>query len=376
MIKTKQRSLSPTDRVSLLRPLSPGRAARPGSARGAATLSEGLRTAFRQFDDKSVLITGGTGSFGRRFIDTLLRHSSARRLIVFSRDEYKQYEMQQQFDRDQTARLRFFIGDVRDAERVELATREVDIIIHAAALKQVPTAEYNPFECIRTNVSGAENVVRAALRNGVKRVIALSTDKAANPVNLYGASKLASDKIFIAANNLSGKSDIRFAVVRYGNVVGSRGSVIPLYHKLVAEGASYLPVTDERMTRFWITLQQGVAFVVTSLAMMRGGEIFVPKIPSMRIADLARCMAPGLPIKVVGIRPGEKLHEVMVTEDDSRQTLELADRYIIEPSFAFWQRASYVDDGAAPVIPGFRFTSDTNTDWLDAERLEALLAAA
>ncbi len=234
--------------------------------------------------------------------------------------------------------MRFFIGDVRDAERLELAMREVDIVIHAAALKQVPAAEYNPFECIRTNVSGAENVVRAALRNGVKRVIALSTDKAANPVNLYGATKLASDKIFIAANNLAGKSGTRFSVVRYGNVVGSRGSVIPLYRKLVAEGAEYLPVTDERMTRFWITLQQGVDFVVTSLAMMHGGEIFVPKIPSMRIVDLARCIGPGLPIKVVGIRPGEKLHEVMVTEDDSRQTLELADRYVIEPSFAWWQR--------------------------------------
>jgi UDP-N-acetylglucosamine 4,6-dehydratase len=265
---------------------------------------------------------------------------------------------------------------VRDAERLELATREVDVIIHAAALKQVPAAEYNPFECIRTNVSGAENVVRAALRNGVKRVIALSTDKAANPINLYGASKLASDKIFIAANNLAGRSDTRFAVVRYGNVVGSRGSVIPLYNKLVAEGAAYLPVTDDRMTRFWITLQQGVEFVVSSLDMMRGGELFVPKIPSMRIVDVARCMGPGLPIKIVGIRPGEKLHEVMVTEDDSRQTLELDDRYIIEPAFAWWQRSPYVATGAVPVTPGFHYTSDTNADWLDCERLAALLAVA
>jgi UDP-N-acetylglucosamine 4,6-dehydratase/5-epimerase len=367
MIKGKARGFAAADTVTLLR---------AQGARQGAPLSDGLRRAYRQFDDKSVLVTGGTGSFGRRFIDALLRHSRARRLIVFSRDEYKQYEMQQLFAREDTTRLRFFIGDVRDAERIELATREVDIVIHAAALKQVPTAEYNPFECIRTNVSGAENVVRAALRNGVQRVVALSTDKAANPINLYGASKLASDKIFIAANNLAGKSDIRFAVVRYGNVVGSRGSVIPLYRRLVSEGASYLPVTDERMTRFWITLQQGVEFVVSSLSMMRGGEIFVPKIPSMRIADLARAMGPGLPIKVVGIRPGEKLHEVMVTEDDSRQTLELADRYIIEPSFAFWERAPYVDDGAAPVVPGFRFASDTNADWLDAARLAALLDAA
>ncbi|HXQ50996.1 MAG TPA: UDP-N-acetylglucosamine 4,6-dehydratase (inverting) [Stellaceae bacterium] len=335
-----------------------------------------MEEAMRQFDDKSVLVTGGTGSFGRRFIDMLLHRSAVRRLIVFSRDEYKQYEMQQHLDREFSDRMRFFIGDVRDAERLELATREVDVIVHAAALKQVPAAEYNPFECIRTNVSGAENVVRAALRNNVRRVIALSTDKAANPINLYGASKLASDKIFIAANNLAGKSETRFAVVRYGNVVGSRGSVIPLYRKLVAEGAEYLPVTDDRMTRFWITLQQGVEFVVTSLAMMRGGELFVPKIPSMRISDLARAMGPGLPLKIVGIRPGEKLHEVMVTEDDSRQTLDLSDRYIIEPAFAWWRRDSYVSTGAVPVAQGFRFASDTNTDWLDEERLAALLDAA
>ncbi len=351
-------------------------APRVGAARRPRSDARGLGEALRQFDDKSVLITGGTGSFGRRFIDTLLRHSSARRLIVFSRDEYKQYEMQQALPPEVADRTRFFIGDVRDAERLELATRDVDVIVHAAALKQVPAAEYNPFECIRTNVSGAENVVRAALRNGVKRVIALSTDKAANPINLYGASKLASDKIFIAANNLSGKSDIRFAVVRYGNVVGSRGSVIPLYRKLVAEGAEYLPITDERMTRFWITLQQGVDFVVSSLAMMRGGEIFVPKIPSMSMLDLAHCLGPDLPIKIIGIRPGEKLHEVMVTEDDSRQTLELDDRYIIEPSFAWWRRERYVEGGASPVAQGFRFASDTNEDWLDAARLEALLAVA
>lgn len=372
----KSTSLLARGPIALLRPQPTTTKSRPAPTAGIHDFAEGSEETFRQFDDKAVLVTGGTGSFGRRFIDTLLKRSSARRVIVFSRDEYKQYEMQQLFDGEAAPRMRFFIGDVRDAERLELATREVDFIIHAAALKQVPAAEYNPFECIRTNVSGAENVVRAALRNGVKRVIALSTDKAANPINLYGASKLASDKIFIAANNLAGKTDTRFAVVRYGNVVGSRGSVIPLYRKLVAEGAQYLPVTDERMTRFWITLQQGVDFVATSLAMMNGGEIFVPKIPSMRIADLARLMAPGRPIKVVGIRPGEKLHEVMVTEDDSRQTLELADRYVIEPSFAWWQRDSYVSSGAVPVAQGFRFASDTNDDWLDAERLEALLAVA
>ena len=376
-MKAKPRPAARAETVGLLprsKPVPPP--AGPAGAGRVRSLSKDMEDALRRFDDKSVLVTGGTGSFGRRFISTLLRHSQARRLIIFSRDEYKQYEMQQQFAGDDMDRLRFFIGDVRDGERLELATREVDVIIHAAALKQVPAAEYNPFECIRTNVSGAENVVRAALRNGVKRVIALSTDKAANPINLYGASKLASDKIFIAANNLAGKSDTRFAVVRYGNVVGSRGSVIPLYRKLVAEGAEYLPVTDERMTRFWITLQKGVDFVISSLAMMRGGELFVPKIPSMRIVDLARCLGPGLPIKVVGIRPGEKLHEVMVTDDDSRQTLELEDRYIIEPAFAWWQRKAYDSAGAQPVAPGFRFASDTNTDWLDETSLAALIGEA
>jgi UDP-N-acetylglucosamine 4,6-dehydratase len=272
--------------------------------------------------------------------------------------------------------LRFFIGDVRDGERLELAMREVDYVIHAAALKHVPAAEYNPFECIRTNVSGAENVVRAALRNGVKRVLALSTDKAANPINLYGASKLASDKIFISANNLSGSVGTRFSVVRYGNVVGSRGSVVPLFRKLIAEGAEFLPITDQRMTRFWITLQQGVNFVVTSMATMRGGEIFVPKIPSMRMVDLAKSLAPHLPTRAVGIRPGEKLHEVMVTEDDSRLTLELADRYVIEPAFRWWDREPYLAEGARPVPEGFSFTSDTNEDWLDAPRLNRLLEDA
>jgi len=341
----------------------------------ACVFPDDVVAAMRQFDDRSILVTGGSGSFGRRFIETLLRHSHARRIVVFSRDEYKHYEMQQLLEPFGTSRLRFFIGDVRDGDRLELATREIDFIVHAAALKQVPAAEYNPFECMRTNVSGAENVVRAALRNNISRVIALSTDKAANPINLYGASKLASDKIFIAANNLAGKNDSRFSVVRYGNVVGSRGSVIPFFRKLVDQGADHLPITDERMTRFWITLQQGVNFVVTSFAMMRGGEIFVPKIPSMRIVDLAQCFGPDLPLRVVGIRPGEKLHEVMVTEDDSRLTLELGDRYVIEPAFAWWQRGPYTASGAKPVPDGFRFASDTNTDWLDAERLRTLIAA-
>ncbi|WP_174441760.1 UDP-N-acetylglucosamine 4,6-dehydratase (inverting) [Azospirillum formosense] len=338
--------------------------------------TESRHAGFGMLKGQSILVTGGSGSFGRRFVETVLRHASPRRVIVFSRDEFKQYEMQQQLGPEWASTLRFFIGDVRDRERLELAMREVDVCVHAAALKHVPAAEYNPMECIHTNVYGAENVVRAALNTGVKRVIALSTDKAANPVNLYGASKLASDKIFIAANNLSGSLGTRFSVVRYGNVVGSRGSVIPLFRRMIAEGADSLPVTDERMTRFWITLQHGVDFVVSCIAMMQGGEIFVPKIPSMRITDLARAMAPQLPHKPVGIRPGEKLHEVMITEDDSRQTFELPDRFVIEPAFAFWTHEPYRRLGAQPVPDGFRYASDTNTDWLDGARLMRLIAEA
>lgn len=374
MPKAKTLSLNTRGSVALLRKPAAGLDLPDPDRAGPKPLPDDVVAAMRQFNDRAVLVTGGSGSFGRRFVDTLLRHSRARRIVVFSRDEYKHYEMQQLFEPLGTERLRFFIGDVRDGDRLELATRDIDYLVHAAALKQVPAAEYNPFECMRTNVSGAENVVRAALRNNIQRVIALSTDKAANPINLYGASKLASDKIFIAANNLTGKNETRFSVVRYGNVVGSRGSVIPFFRKLIAEGADHLPITDQRMTRFWITLQQGVNFVVSSFAVMRGGEIFVPKIPSMRIVDLAHCLAPDLPLRVVGIRPGEKLHEVMVTEDDSRLTLELGDRYVIEPAFAWWQRAPYTASGARPVPDGFRFASDTNTDWLDAERLCALVA--
>jgi UDP-N-acetylglucosamine 4,6-dehydratase len=350
--------------------------ARDGGA-VADTAAAASPAPYDQFDDKAVLITGATGSFGRRFIRTLLERSRVRRVVIYSRDEFKQYEMQQELATGTAGQsLRFFIGDVRDQTRLALAMREIDIVIHAAALKHVPAAEYNPMECIRTNINGAENVVQAALQCGVERVLALSTDKAANPINLYGASKLASDKIFVAANNLSGSVGTRFSVVRYGNVVGSRGSVIPFFRKLIDQGATDLPITDDRMTRFWITLQQGVDFVAASIAMMRGGEIFVPKIPSMRVADLARCMAPDLPTRVIGIRPGEKLHEVMVTEDDSRQTLELDDRYVIEPAFNFWAREPYIDLGARPVPDGFRFASDTNTDWLDADRLGQLLMEA
>lgn len=325
-------------------------------------------------DGKSLLITGGTGSFGRRFIASVLEKFTPSRLIVFSRDELKQYEMAQLFSQNDHPSLRYFIGDVRDCERLELAMRGVDCVIHAAALKHVPTAEYNPFECIRTNVHGAENVVNAAIRCGVSRVVALSTDKAASPINLYGASKLASDKIFVAANNISGTVGTRFSVVRYGNVLGSRGSVVPFFEKLVREGADHMPITDDRMTRFWITLDHGVSFVMSSLAMMRGGEIFVPKIPTMKVSDVASCIAPDTPQRIVGIRPGEKLHEVMITEDDARSTLELDDRYIIEPAFAFWDRESYTADGATPVAEDFVYASNTNTEWLDGPGLATLLA--
>ncbi|HYC02703.1 MAG TPA: UDP-N-acetylglucosamine 4,6-dehydratase (inverting) [Azospirillaceae bacterium] len=333
-----------------------------------------LKAALSQFNGASILITGGTGSFGRQFVRYLLKNAKPRRVVIFSRDEFKQYEMQQQLSHlDTEGTLRFFIGDVRDQARLDLAMREIDFVVHAAALKHVPTAEYNPMECIRTNVNGAENVVRAALNNKVKRVVALSTDKAANPINLYGASKLASDKIFVAANNLSGSVGTRYAVVRYGNVVGSRGSVVPLFRQLVAQGADHIPITDERMTRFWITLSHGVEFVASCFAMMQGGEIFVPKIPSMRVVDIATSMAPGLPQKIIGIRPGEKLHEVMITEDDSRQTFEMPDRFVIEPAFNWWKRDAYLKHGAKAVPDGFSYRSDTNTDWLTPERLAVLL---
>ncbi|MBL8700122.1 MAG: UDP-N-acetylglucosamine 4,6-dehydratase (inverting) [Alphaproteobacteria bacterium] len=337
----------------------------------------------RRFDDPLVdlagaglLVTGGTGSFGRAFVKRVLDRGRPRRLIVFSRDEQKQYDMERELAGHPNAdAMRYFIGDVRDESRLELAMRGVDYVVHAAALKIVPTAEYNPFECVLTNIHGAENVVKAALRTGVRRVIALSTDKAANPVNLYGATKLASDKIFVAANNLSGDQDTRFAVVRYGNVIGSRGSVVPLFQDLVAKGATAIPITDERMTRFWITLDQGVNFVLSSLALMAGGEIFVPKIPSMRIVDLARHIAPALPHKPVGIRPGEKLHEVMITDDDSRATLELADRFVITPPAPRWSDAHLKARGAKPVAEAFRYSSDANPEWLDGVALAALLGA-
>lgn len=325
-------------------------------------------------NDKTILVTGGTGSFGQQFISTVLENFDMRRCIVFSRDEQKHYDMSQTFPVERYPCMRYFIGDVRDVDRLELAMRDVDYVVHAAAMKHVPLAEYNPFECVMTNIHGAENVVKAALRKGVKRVIALSTDKAANPINLYGATKLAADKIFIAANNLAGAGGTEFSVVRYGNVIGSRGSVIPFFRQLIAEDMPHLPITDERMTRFWITLDQGVQFVLSCLRMMRGGEVFVPKIPSMRIVDVARCLAPGKPIEVIGIRPGEKLHEVMVPADEARATLDHGDRYIVLPTFMASPDAVYRAAGATPVKNDFRYASDSNEEWLSGDELTEMVA--
>lgn len=323
----------------------------------------------------SILVTGGTGSFGKRFIKTVVERYKPARLIVYSRDELKQYEMAMELPTAKYPFLRYFIGDIRDAGRLEMAMRGVDTVIHAAALKHVPIAEYNPFECIATNVYGAENLVNASIRSGVKHVIALSTDKAANPINLYGASKLASDKIFIAANHLAGSGGCRFAVVRYGNVIGSRGSVMPFFRNLIAQGQKELPITDARMTRFLITLQQGVNFVLSSMKLMRGGEIFVPKIPSMKITDVAEAIGPGLKQRVVGIRPGEKLHEVLITEEDAWTTWEMPDRYIIEPSHIHWESNRPKPAGATPVAEGFYYNSRNNAEWMTGPQLQQLMSA-
>lgn len=325
------------------------------------------------FNDKAILITGGTGSFGKAFVRVLLSEYKPRRVVVYSRDELKQYEMAQELDDDI---LRYFIGDVRDLPRLRQAMEGIDYVVHAAALKHVPAAEYNPMECIKTNVHGAENVITAAIESGVGKVVALSTDKAASPINLYGATKLASDKLFVAANNIVGHRLTRFSVVRYGNVVGSRGSVVPFFRKLLAQGSDALPITDTRMTRFWITLPQGVDFVRNSFARMHGGEIFVPKIPSARITDLAEAIAPGLPHRVIGIRPGEKLHELMVAADDAHLTLEFDNHYVIKPTINF---NSYVDfsqsmlgEAGRPVGPGFEYGSGTNPHFLTVPELKAL----
>jgi UDP-N-acetylglucosamine 4,6-dehydratase len=328
-------------------------------------------------DGKSILITGGTGSFGRRFVQTVLGRYQPKRLVVFSRDELKQYEMQQEFT---SPALRWFIGDVRDPARLQQALRGIDYVVHAAALKQVPAAEYNPTECVRTNVHGAENVIAACLANDVDKVIALSTDKAANPINLYGATKLASDKLFVAANNIAGSQRTRFAVVRYGNVAGTRGSVVPAFRKLLAQGATELPITDERMTRFWITLEQGVEFVLKSFQRMAGGELFVPKIPSIRIVDLAKAMAPAAAIRSVGRRPGEKLHEMMCPEGDSHLTLEFTDHFVIQPTISFQHPVDFarnaLGERGAPVAEGFEYRSDSNPQFLSVAQIRDLIAKA
>ena len=319
---------------------------------------------------KNILITGGTGSFGKQFVRTILKKYKPNKIIIYSRDELKQFEMAQKFN---ASCMRYFIGDVRDLPRLQKAMNGIDFVVHAAALKHVPIAEYNPMECIKTNVMGAQNIIDAVIENGVAYTIALSTDKAASPANLYGASKLVSDKLFVAANNLRGNHDIKFSVVRYGNVLGSRGSVIPYFQKLIEEGATSLPITEPNMTRFWITLQEGVEFVLKNFQRMQGGEIFIPKIPSMKMTELAKAIAPDLPQEVIGIRPGEKLHEVMCPKDDSHLTLEFDDHFVIQPSITFSTPVDYtknsLEEIGKPVAQGFEYNSKENTIWLTHEEL-------
>jgi UDP-N-acetylglucosamine 4,6-dehydratase len=327
------------------------------------------------FNGKSILITGGTGSFGKQYTKTILERYKPKKIIIFSRDELKQYEMASEFSGPE---MRYFIGDVRDLPRLRQAMDDIDYVIHAAALKHVPVAEYNPMECIKTNIHGAENVITAAIETGVDKVIALSTDKAASPINLYGATKLVSDKLFVAANNTVGKRRTRFSVVRYGNVVGSRGSVVPFFQKLLEKGEVSLPITDERMTRFWISLQDGVDFVLKNFERMHGGEIFVPKIPSSRIIDMAEAMAPGKPIRIVGIRPGEKLHEVMCPLDDSHLTLEFDDHFVIKPSISFNTVSDFLTNRlgevGVPVGENFEYNSGSNPVFLSIPELNEMIA--
>jgi UDP-N-acetylglucosamine 4,6-dehydratase len=315
--------------------------------------------------DASILVTGGTGSFGRKFIEMVLRDHHPRKIIVFSRDELKQHEMRQRFPDGQASPMRYFIGDVRDLPRLQRAFNGVDLVVHAAALKQVPACEYNPFEAVQTNIQGAKNIVDAAIDLAVPRVVALSSDKAVSPVNLYGATKLVAEKIFVQGNSYSSRTGSRFSCVRYGNVVGSRGSVIPLFQSQAKTGS--ITLTDERMTRFWITLEQGVRFVMEAAERMHGGEVFVPKLPSMRITDLADAVAPSCGIKTVGIRPGEKLHEVLISEDESRQTLEFDDMFVIQPMFPWWNPERW--SGGRPLPSEFRYSSETNSRWLTRQQL-------
>ncbi len=324
-------------------------------------------------NNKTILITGGTGSFGKKFLEMIFRDYNPKKVIIYSRDEFKQSVMQAEYkDKVDMSKVRFFIGDVRDKERLYRAFEGVDYVIHAAAMKQVPTCEYNPMEAIKTNIHGAQNVIDAALDKGVKKVVALSTDKAVNPINLYGGTKLVSDKLFIAANAYSGEKGTVFSVVRYGNVAGSRGSVIPIWEKIIAEGGTTLGVTDMRMTRFWITLEQGVQLVFKALEESKGGETYISKIPSFHIGDLAKAMLPDCTIDEFGIREGEKLHEVMVTKDDSRSTYEYDKHYIIYPNYT-WHDSQNVLPGGKPVEDGFEYNSGTNTEWLSVEQLKEAL---
>lgn len=323
---------------------------------------------------KSILITGGTGSFGKKFISTILnKYSMVERIIVYSRDEFKQFHMSNMPDFAGNPKLRYFIGDVRDIQRLYRAFDGVDIVIHAAALKQVPACEYNPFEAVKTNVFGAENIINAAIDKKVTKVVGLSTDKACSPINLYGATKLCSDKLFIAGNAYAGSKSTHFSVVRYGNVAGSRGSVIPFFKKLIANNAGKLPITDPRMTRFWLNLEQAVEMVLYALENMTGSELFIRKAPSIKMTDLAKAMAPDLPIEVVGIRPGEKIHEMMVSEEDARNTIEFDDYYVIKPELPDWKPGEFINTGK-PVEEGFKYHSGNNVQWLDVEQIRELVS--
>ncbi len=315
--------------------------------------------------NRNILITGGTGSFGKKFVEMVLKLGPPKRLVVYSRDEYKQSQMQAQFHHGS---IRYFIGDVRDGQRLERAMHGIDTVVHAAALKQVPAIEYNPFEAVKTNIMGAENVINAAINCGVEKVIALSSDKAVNPINMYGATKLCADKMFVAGNNYAAATRTRFSVVRYGNVIGSRGSVVEVFRKMKMDGE--VTVTDKRMTRFWITLEQGVKFVLDALEEMRGGEIFIPKIPSMKIMDLVKAVAPESRVRYIGIRPGEKLHEVLLTEDDAAHSVELKNKYVILPEFL---PAKWEQNGSKPVKPSFRYSSDNNPQWLTIPELKKII---
>jgi len=336
------------------------------------TIHESYKEGYAVFDNQTILITGGTGSFGRAFSDILLKKYSPKKVIIFSRDEYKQWLMKNEFSRF-SDKIRFFIGDVRDRDRLHRAFEEVDYIVHAAAMKQVPFCEYNPFEAVKTNINGAQNVIDAAIDKNVKKVVALSTDKAVNPLNLYGGTKLVSDKLFVSANAYVGSRNLAFSIVRYGNVSGSRGSIIPYFRSLVKEGKNTLPITDYRMTRFWITMEEGVSLVIKALSCAKGGEVYISKIPSFKVIDLAKAICPNCSMKQVGIREGEKLHEIMITKEDSLSTYEYGDNYIIYPRMDWCNQRKYDLADDRKVKDGFEYSSNTNTQWLGVDELREKL---